>query len=167
MEAQLKATHNIALVSLEEAKGTLLEFDKITLVEHPRPALNPARRNPRRGVRCSRRRPWRSNEAPATHFEPKPAPVIPIPTVAAQGRTTTFQATIQIGVLTDRNPKLVRPSPRPRPSTSEEALTTTPRPAAGIGVQARSASEWIGEEGPARIGCAPSRSLFPGSGRNS
>ena len=39
-EAQFKTTYNISLVALEEAKGTLLEYDKITVVAHPE-AENP------------------------------------------------------------------------------------------------------------------------------
>jgi RNA polymerase sigma factor (sigma-70 family) len=34
-EAQFKTTYNNSIVALEEAKGTLLEHDKITVVEHP------------------------------------------------------------------------------------------------------------------------------------
>jgi|GEM_PF-2643227 len=35
-EAQSKATYNIAIVALEEAKGTLLAYDNITVVDSPR-----------------------------------------------------------------------------------------------------------------------------------
>jgi len=37
-EAQFKAAYNISLLALEEAKGTLLERKKITLVDGPKPA---------------------------------------------------------------------------------------------------------------------------------
>ena len=34
-EAQFKSTYNVSIVALEEAKGTLLDHDKITVVERP------------------------------------------------------------------------------------------------------------------------------------
>jgi RNA polymerase sigma factor (sigma-70 family) len=44
-EAQYRATYNISIVALEEAKGTLLEYSKITVAEgpHPRKAYIQAR----------------------------------------------------------------------------------------------------------------------------
>jgi hypothetical protein len=39
-EAQFKTTYNISIVALEEAKGTLLEYDQITLVEGPKSATS-------------------------------------------------------------------------------------------------------------------------------
>ena len=57
-EAQYKTTYNISIVALEEAKGTLLEYDKITVVDSPpskgsaapasRPDLHPYQSMPRR-----------------------------------------------------------------------------------------------------------------------
>ena len=86
VESQLKATHNIALVSLEEAKGTLLERDKITLVECPSGGAQageveasarklvfkmpaPAERTPSPEI----------HDAPAPRPEPKPTPPTPAP----------------------------------------------------------------------------------------
>jgi RNA polymerase sigma factor (sigma-70 family) len=43
-EAQFKTSYNIAIVALEEAKGTLLEYDKITVVDYrPTPAADSSR----------------------------------------------------------------------------------------------------------------------------
>ncbi len=39
-EAQYLATYNIALVALEEAKGTLLEHEQITVAERPKPVVS-------------------------------------------------------------------------------------------------------------------------------
>jgi RNA polymerase sigma factor (sigma-70 family) len=40
-EAQYKATYNISIVALEEAKGTLLEYDKIAVIEPPKEIVPP------------------------------------------------------------------------------------------------------------------------------
>jgi RNA polymerase sigma factor (sigma-70 family) len=108
-EARSKAAYNLAIVRFEEARGTLLERDKITLVERPSGGAQageveasarklvfktpaPAERAPSPEI----------HEAPAPRPEPKPAPPTPAspsPTVADQGRTTSFRATIQIGAV--------------------------------------------------------------------
>ena len=41
-EAQYRTTYNHSIVALEEAKGTLLEHDQITVVEGPKSAVSVA-----------------------------------------------------------------------------------------------------------------------------
>ena len=43
-EAQYKATYNVAIVALEEAKGTLLAYDNIVVAEGPHPGSRPPHR---------------------------------------------------------------------------------------------------------------------------
>ena len=78
-EAQYRATYNIAIVALEEAKGTLLEYDKITITEGAK-GIAPATVRPDSGVR------------PATHERTTPAPSPIDPAAAAPGPPGPRQA---------------------------------------------------------------------------
>ena len=101
-EAQFKTTYNNSIVALEEAKGTLLEYDKITVVEHPG-ANNPGNLKPDGAAKAT------SLEAPSPSRASTVASMPHAPTakadeakattpnVDAAGRTISFQMTINIG----------------------------------------------------------------------
>ena len=100
-EAQYKTTYNNAIIALEEAKGTLLEYDKIKVVEHPGTNV-PEPPKPDGAVKASSVLPLAmarhesspvAYTAPTKAGEPKPAP----PRPAAVGRTISFQVTINAG----------------------------------------------------------------------
>ena len=97
-EAQLKTTYNISIVALEEAKGTLLDHDKITVVERPMadkpwPAsLTTAVRG--RGFRCAG--PGRAICRPANPSQ-RPAMRKQRHQGRGRGRTISFQVTINVG----------------------------------------------------------------------
>mgnify|MGYP001043171710 CR=1 FL=1 len=89
-EAEFKAAYNVTIVNLEEAKGTLLEHDEIALATRPRTGETDT--EALRSIHLM--------NAPAGPESPRDAvPAPPSPTVAAEGRTTTFKATIQIGAV--------------------------------------------------------------------
>jgi RNA polymerase sigma factor (sigma-70 family) len=121
-EAQFKATYNIALMALEEAKGTLLEHDQIVVAHRPvagspATATRDLATKPASHERPSPR-PNSGPPAPAPCPEPKlpPSAVAVSPGVSAPaepavpaddgGKTYTFQFTIGIG----QNPVQIRGS---------------------------------------------------------
>jgi outer membrane protein TolC len=83
-EAQFKADYNIAIVALEEAKGTLLENDKISLVEAPSTGAA--------GV-------VDAGAAAAAEPTAAPEPVGRAKPAEPQGRTMAFEATIRVGAI--------------------------------------------------------------------
>ncbi len=97
-EAQFKTVYNNAIVALEEAKGTLLEYDKITVVEH-RGANEPKQPKPDGSVKAASLRSLAldghepaASPTPPTPVEPKAA----TPSPAAVGWTISFQVTINV-----------------------------------------------------------------------
>jgi hypothetical protein len=83
-EAQSKANYNIAIVALEEAKGTLLDKDDITLVDAPAVGtVGAVGANPSTADESSR--------TPEPAGRPKPA--------EPRGRTMAFEATIRVGAI--------------------------------------------------------------------
>jgi len=90
-EAQYKALYNISIVALEEAKGTLLEYDKITVVEGLKSGA------PADAVRDGAAKPG-SREPPA---------LIPAPPPAAPKATSPLRAPVPAAIL-----------PASRPTTS-------------------------------------------------
>jgi hypothetical protein len=97
-EAQYKSLYNNSIVDLEEAKGTLLEFDKITVVERPM-ADKPVASKPNGGMMAP------SLDAQVTAGQAT-SPAAPpeagdakaaTPDAEAAGRTISFQVTINVG----------------------------------------------------------------------
>jgi RNA polymerase sigma factor (sigma-70 family) len=84
-EARDKAMYNIAIVALEEAKGTLLEHDEITLAEAP--AADSA------GAVVGAKASAKDESSPA------PAPAGRTTEHAARGKTMAFEATIRVGTI--------------------------------------------------------------------
>jgi hypothetical protein len=88
-EAQFKASYNTALVALEEAKGTLLEFDNITVAEPSKVAKSKGHA--------------RDDQTRTASFEePAPASGSPVKEKApceceAAGKTVSFQMTVGVG----------------------------------------------------------------------
>ena len=118
VEARFKATYNVSIVGLEEAKGTLLEYDQISLAEDPQPSA-PARssqpgfasRKYADVVATGTPAPY-TREAPANPYPaPVPTPIAPdsrLDTSASPandtvlksdlwGQTFSFQFTVGIG----------------------------------------------------------------------
>ncbi|MGO9470776.1 MAG: hypothetical protein ACLQIB_43870 [Isosphaeraceae bacterium] len=117
-EAQYKAAYNVAIVSLEEAKGTLLEHDQIFVADGPKPVV-PGFAAPDFAVK----RGWHPPPSPTPSLAPAvpaaSAPAPPgltasqlaasaldtseprakeaIPKAAPGGKTYSFQFTIDIG----------------------------------------------------------------------
>jgi len=82
---RLKTAYNVAIVALEEAKGTLLDKHRITLAEPP--TLDAARAVV--GAEAS------AKDASS----PAPTPAGRMTERAASGRTIAFQATIRVGTI--------------------------------------------------------------------
>jgi RNA polymerase sigma factor (sigma-70 family) len=114
-EARFKTSYNIAIVALEEAKGTLLDYDQITVAEGPKPTVagrDGADTTVSHAYPASIATP---NSAPATTMPTNPPPVpAPIPPTSrldtnepqpkntgaradSGGKTFSFQVTIGIG----------------------------------------------------------------------
>lgn len=91
-EAQFKAVYNIAIVALEEAKGTLLEYEKIAVVASPKGGGS-ASVAPVASSTSMIPPPVHDAGTPASAVTPKPAP----PAGASGARTIAFQATIRLG----------------------------------------------------------------------
>ena len=136
-EAQYKTTYNISIVALEEAKGTLLEYEKIEVAEGPKVLASPGvselraltqldmSRAPRKtqdgGVRRTSVEPQPAQGPPVAlpAFPPgAPTPATPEeakkPNAAAAGKTVAFQFTIGTGS---------------RPIEIRGSFTITPAPA--------------------------------------
>jgi Outer membrane efflux protein len=102
-EAQFKTNYNISIVALEEAKGTLLERDGISVVDGPRSSV----------ALATASTPPRVSVAPATPMPSHASAAAPPPTVAkagkpspsaepskidlADGKTVTFDVTVGNG----------------------------------------------------------------------
>jgi len=100
-EARFKTTYNISIVALEEAKGTLLEYDKITVLEHPGANKPGDLKTDGAAKAASFQAP-----APAEHGSPRETGEprdrsgeanAATPGVDAAGRTISFQVTINVG----------------------------------------------------------------------
>ena len=124
-EAQYKTTYNISIVALEEAKGTLLDYEKIEVAERPKVLASPD--TPKDGVvrRASiepQLVPPPTPQGPAIALPPFPpsAPTAATPQEAkkpnagAAGKTVSFQFTIGTGS---------------RPIEIRGSFTITPAPA--------------------------------------
>jgi hypothetical protein len=107
-EAQFKTSYNVSIVAFEEAKGTLLDHDGITIAEtaKPSPEGNP---NTDPGMQKT------SHEADS----PSPAPVTKAGVV---GTTTSFQLTVTVG----GKPVEIRGSFTTSPTSTEKATTSKP-----------------------------------------
>ncbi len=122
-EAQYKTTYNISMASLEEAKGTLLDFDEIIVVDSPpskgsaapAPCSRPicTRTNRCRGDRCA--------PTPLTTYESRPNAPRPANGVSA-GKTFSF----------DFFDAAATAAP-PIPHTTHEPRPYAPSPAKGKG----------------------------------
>ncbi len=77
-EAQYKTTYNISIVALEEAKGTLLEYDQITVVEGPKSAMSVVA-VPDGATRPSFFEPWGVTPPPVASMPAAPPPLGPAP----------------------------------------------------------------------------------------
>jgi RNA polymerase sigma factor (sigma-70 family) len=106
-EAQYKSTYNISIVALEEAKGTLLDYKQIEIVEGPN-ALSAEGHVRDRGVSRASVMPELVPQPPAQILPvgpPPPTPVSPTatapqeakPNAGAGGKTIAFQFTIGTG----------------------------------------------------------------------
>jgi outer membrane protein TolC len=84
-EAALKTAYNVAIVALEEAKGTLLDKHKITLAKPP--TLDAAGAGA--GVEASEK----------DESSPAPTPAERTREHAARGKTMAFEATIRVGTI--------------------------------------------------------------------
>jgi hypothetical protein len=100
-EAQFRTCYNVSLVALEEAKGTLLEYEKITVLDGPRPVSAPVAATT--GTRDDAARPAALEATP----EPTKAPAAGCgaedgccagaSATPAAGKTVTFRFTIGAG----------------------------------------------------------------------
>ncbi len=100
-EAQFKTSYNNAIVALEEAKGTLLEFDKIIVREHPG-ANKPGDLKPDGAAKAAAVEapaPARHKSPGVTHDSPAKAGEAKASTssVDTAGRTISFQVMISVG----------------------------------------------------------------------
>jgi hypothetical protein len=111
-EAQHRATYNIAIIALEEAKGTLLEYDKITVAGTFK-ETGPSTDHSDGGVKRASHQPRAGGPVPSPTGPPAadrigPAPVRPpaVPAAAtgadkkradAAGKTYTFHLSIGLG----------------------------------------------------------------------
>ena len=71
-EAQYKTAYNISIVALEEAKGTLLEHEQITVVEGPKRSAGPTMADETSRVAASRATTLRSSSHHLTPIDPLP-----------------------------------------------------------------------------------------------
>jgi len=101
-EAQFKTGYNISLIALEEAKGTLLEHDKIAVAEGP--GAGPDRTRDDRATTASFEEvPTKPVALPTTRQETGTGggkagrPTVGIPQLEAEGKTVSFQLTIGAG----------------------------------------------------------------------
>jgi RNA polymerase sigma factor (sigma-70 family) len=98
-EAQHRATYNIAIIALEEAKGTLLEYDKITVADAPEGKNAPTAARQDGAVRTASHQPEPLGPAPVSPDGPaapprtKDEPAKP----DADGKTYSFHLTIGAG----------------------------------------------------------------------
>jgi hypothetical protein len=80
-EAQFKASYNISLIALEEAKGTLLGHDQIVVADPPRPRAEPKR----------------DDSAKVASYEGTPGKTPEPPRASEAGKTVSFQFTVGAG----------------------------------------------------------------------
>ena len=101
-EAQFKASYNISLVALEEAKGTLLEHDKIAVAEVSR-SVPGHPRDDRAKTASFEEVPTMPLAHPTAKQETDTGegkagiPTVEIPHLEAEGKTVSFQLTIGAG----------------------------------------------------------------------
>jgi hypothetical protein len=125
LEAQFRTAYNVAIVALEEAKGTLLEYDKISVADRP-PAGAASARTP---------------EGASTRITPEPllsasrsAAAAPVDTAVArtnlvEGPATQGSKTISFQVTVGRGPRPleIRGSFTITPAKSNEPAAIPPR----------------------------------------
>jgi RNA polymerase sigma factor (sigma-70 family) len=102
-EAQFKTTYNISIVALEEAKGTLLEYEGITVVDGPRPSVAIATAATPPTVSVVPATPMPSHASATAPFPTavtadKPSPSAdPLKIDLPDGKTVTFDLTVGNG----------------------------------------------------------------------
>jgi Outer membrane efflux protein len=136
-EAQYRATYNIAIIALEEAKGTLLEYDKITVAGTSR-ETGPSTDHPVGGMNRTSPQPTAPGPVPSPTGPPAadptgPAPVPPTAVPAAAtgadrkradaGKTYTFHLSIGVG----STPIEIRGSFTVAPAVASDAPGPGPR----------------------------------------
>jgi hypothetical protein len=125
-EAQYKTTYNISIIALEEAKGTLLEYDEIAIVDGRQPKAESAHALVSRSVPVAPSPiqpvvspPTAPTPARVTADESRPTAASPKPDSSA-GKTYSFDFTFGIGSA----PVQIRGSFTVTPVKSADAPTT-------------------------------------------